>query len=321
MNNTKNKKVSVVIATYKRGELLSSCLRSLKKSKFSETCSFEVVVVDDGGGLSETLIKEHSDLSVKWESLNANQGQPAAQARGVELSTGDYYAFIDDDAEADEGWVESVHNYFCKNPDVGAILGRVEPFSTKKLLQRTRQQIYDKRHNTYLNPDYVSSLKLKYSLEISTKTGLSNHVSGGNFAIRKEIFDEIGGFVPNIRLGSDDLISSRLLEAGIPIGYNPEMVIYHHHNESYKVLFKNNIHEGRDRVRRKRMDGVRISTLLRNAIFDFITAPFRVISFPQILKADRFLIRAYFVFTMIQYFDSWGQFIQCLRELSKKEDV
>jgi GT2 family glycosyltransferase len=308
-----NPEVSVIIATYRRPEMLSACLRSLLPCR---GVRFEVIVVDDGAGLSDAAKAAAQGLDVQWLSLSENVGQPGAQARGVLLASAALLAFLDDDAEVDAYWVASVRDYFAAHRDVSAVLGRIEPLSTRKLLMRTRQQIYDRRHRNYTDPAYAARLKEKYGLRVESETGLSNHISGGNFAIRRGVLEEIGGFSPDVRLGSDALLSERLLESGNAIGYNPRMTIFHHHNPSYRTLFRNNFQEGRDSIRILYKTG-RIPPYLGWRLFlNLLKSPFRIAEFPEMLQADRWRIRAYFVYTGIQTVDALGQIFQYTQGLT-----
>jgi len=97
-------KVSVVISTYNRPEMLDRALESVCNQTFSD---FEVVVVDDCSPRAD----ETRDVMEKWYStlegrgveliamrLGENSGyQCMPKNRGVEMARGDYIAYLDDD--------------------------------------------------------------------------------------------------------------------------------------------------------------------------------------------------------------------------------
>jgi GT2 family glycosyltransferase len=312
MNNAPE--VSVIIATYQRYSLLIGCLQSLKTAQETGRHRFEVIAVDDGGKLPHTIEKEVDGLTVQWLYLEQNLGQPGAQAAGVKAAAADIFAFLDDDAEVDAHWVDAIFDYFQRYPEVGAVLGRIQPVDSSHLLPRMRQQIYEKRHRLYTDPAYIQKLRQEANLPVTTSPGLSNHISGGNYTIRREILEKIGGIDPSIRLGSDDWLSMRLLNAHIPIGYNPQMIIRHHHNRSARVLFSTNIIEGRDRIRILRRGDASRGKLLRAAFGSLIKAPFAIRNFPEMLQADKIKIKVYIVYTLVQFFDALGQVYEAVQK-------
>jgi GT2 family glycosyltransferase len=305
-----NLKLSVIISTYKRPEKLLRCLNSLKQAQF--THQFEILVVDDGGALIKELQKNFADLNIRWIYLEKNIGQPAAQSEGVRLAKSEIYAFLDDDAIVDLNWLKEISLYFKNHPDIGAILGKIEPLDDTHLLSRTRQQIYNKRHDLYTDQKFINFLKNKYRLKINSTVHLSNRISGGNFAIRKNSLEKIGGLPVALRLSSDTVVSDKLLLARIAIGYNQKMIIYHEHNTSYYVLYKNNFLEGRDWVKIQKSKNVTNLKLFFQIFGTFLMVPFKIKHFPQVLNADRNWLKGYFVYTSVQFFDVIGRFYQAM---------
>lgn len=302
--------ISVIIATYRRYRKLLECLRSLSLAKQAGMANLEVIVVDDGGGLSHEIEQEDAGLDIQWIYLSRNLGQPGAQAVGVQKAKGEILAFLDDDAIVARHWLKAIENYFKQNPEVGAVLGKIEALDLSHILARMRQQIYERRHRLYTDPDYMARLKAEYDLRVGAVSGLSSHISGGDFAIRRSVLFDVGGLAENIRLGCDDLMSQRLLKAGHAIGYLREMVINHHHNQSFRALFRNNFHEGQDKVRIARLSGGNGFEILGSALFSLFRVPFRIVEFPEMLMADKNAVLVYGIYTCVQFFDALGQIYQ-----------
>lgn len=90
-------KISVVIPTYNRSELLRNTLVALHHQTL-DPALFEVVVVDDGGSDdSEAVVRSFADsLNVKyfWQE---DEGFRAGKARniGTAIASGDYVVYID----------------------------------------------------------------------------------------------------------------------------------------------------------------------------------------------------------------------------------
>ena len=98
-------KVSVVIASYRHSYLLNKCLDSLKKQTVVPD---EIIVAFDS---------PHYLNGIKTVS-SATTGVSAARNVGCDEATGDILVFIDDDAEADPRWIETIKQAFEEhNPD------------------------------------------------------------------------------------------------------------------------------------------------------------------------------------------------------------
>ena len=92
--------VSIVIATYNRKELLSTCLRCLDAQDYPDD-RFEVIVVDDGSsdGSVEMVHNWPAAYSLRCIAA-AHQGSGSARNLGVSHAKGEIIIFIDDDAFA-----------------------------------------------------------------------------------------------------------------------------------------------------------------------------------------------------------------------------
>jgi len=85
--------VSVVITTYNRDDLLAETLVSLADQTVPLQ---EIVVVDDGGSGSAKAVVEGFGTSFRY-FWQPNGGMQSARNLGIEKSTGDWIAFLDDD--------------------------------------------------------------------------------------------------------------------------------------------------------------------------------------------------------------------------------
>jgi len=85
-------KLSVVVRTRDRPELLSQALEGLGRSSYRR---FEVVLVNDGGERPE--LPEGFPVEVVRVELDPGRGRAGAANAGVEAASGEYVAFLDDD--------------------------------------------------------------------------------------------------------------------------------------------------------------------------------------------------------------------------------
>ena len=312
MNNpTPKHRLTIIIATYRRNRLLAECLASVSRQRKKGFRDFDVIVVDDGGGKTSTAKRIADPSYVRFLDLPENGGQPAAQAKAAALTDSEILAFLDDDATVESDWAGEIVRYFDRWPTVGAVLGRIEPKDTSKLLSRTRQVIYDKRRRKYTSRAFMEKISSEYGFSLPEGcTGLSDHVSGGSFAIRRSVYDAVGGLPADVPMGCDTMFSKMLLEGGFPIGYDEDMVIRHRHSTSYRVLCRNSLNEGRDWVKIQQKNGKKKSSLILPCVWNLLKTPFKIAGFPEMLTADPFRIRAYGVFTLIGFLDGVGRIWQ-----------
>ena len=108
-------KLSVVVCTHKRENLLRMCLDSLENQTAVKS-DYEIVVVNNySNGLSGVLIKEFTNQYDNIRFINEpNQGLSHARNRGWNESSGRYVAFIDDDSKAEKNWCKIIISSFEK---------------------------------------------------------------------------------------------------------------------------------------------------------------------------------------------------------------
>lgn len=306
-------RLTIIIATYKRDQLLAECLASIEAERKTGFNDFDVIVADDAGGETGTARQMADPAYVRFIAMPHNSGQPAAQSAAAALTDSEILAFLDDDATVGPDWAGQIVRYFDRWPSIGAVLGRIEPKDMSKLLARTRQVIYDKRRRKYTSQAFMHQISSRYGFELPEHcTGLSDHVSGGSFAIRRSVFDAVGGLPADVPMGCDTLFSETLLKAGYPIGYHEDMVIFHRHSTSYRVLWRNSLREGRDWVRIQLKSGRSRRSLILPCIRNLLASPFKIIRFPEMLTADKYYIRAYTVYTLIQFIDGIGRITELI---------
>ena len=112
--------ISVVINTYNRAKTLDATLRSLRRLNYPH---FEVIVVN-GPSTDDTLevLKVHSRY-VRVGTC-ADRNLSVSRNVGIDMARGDLVAFVDDDALADENWLNDAAGAFDSDR-VGAVGGSV----------------------------------------------------------------------------------------------------------------------------------------------------------------------------------------------------
>jgi glycosyltransferase involved in cell wall biosynthesis len=124
-----NVKVSVVIPTYNRPDMLITLLKSLENQTFK---NFEVVVVVDGDDKTANIVKNYKKncpYPLEVEVI-PNSGCSVARNRGISLAKSNIVAFTDDDCVPDNDWLKKGIMYF-ENSNVVGIEGVIYTFMVK----------------------------------------------------------------------------------------------------------------------------------------------------------------------------------------------
>lgn len=120
-------KVSVIIATYYRNELVTDAIESVLAQEYDP---IELVVVDDSGeGHAEPVLRQYDEVTPIIREENGGWG--AAYTTGIRASTGEYVQLLDDDDILLPGKLERTAEVLRDDPDVGvAYCGMVQDNGT-----------------------------------------------------------------------------------------------------------------------------------------------------------------------------------------------
>lgn len=207
MRRTFGPLVSVVIPCYAQAHYLGDAIDSVLKQTYSPV---EVVVVDDGSpdDVGEVAAR-YSDVRLVTQS---NGGLSAARNVGVSAAQGDYLVFLDaDDLLAPAGIAAGM----------------------RALLDRDEAALAFGRHDRF-SADGSPVLSTYPVLEGDAYEALlRGNVIGGiaSAVMRREIFDDVGGFDPEIAAAEDYDLYLRIATKH-PLIQHDELVAHvrrHHH--------------------------------------------------------------------------------------------
>ncbi len=121
-----SERVSVIIPNWNGARFLRACLESLRRQTFRD---FVAYVVDNGStdGSRELLARDFPEVRVL--GFPENRGFSAAINAGVEGSRGEYVAALNNDAEADPGWLKELVRTLDARPEVGFCASKVLDFT------------------------------------------------------------------------------------------------------------------------------------------------------------------------------------------------
>lgn len=210
--------ISIIVVTKgNRPVLLEKSLKSIQKQTFQE---FEIILV-------YSIFPNNLSAFLGSNNLFAlkENGSTIAAARnfGVRHAKGDLIAFVDDDCEPLENWLEQVYSTFVCYPSLSCLGGPALPppedFSKNPLMFARASSSESVMNKICFNRSAVGKL------------------STSNIAYRKKVFDEIGYFSESYKSGEDFDFNMRLAENGYSIRYDPGIFVWHHSAGGLKHTF------------------------------------------------------------------------------------
>jgi len=215
-------KVSVVVCTYTLD--MYEHFREAADSVLDQTHDdVELVVVVDGTPeVYDRVAEDYGDRDdVVIECNDENVGLLESRNRGAELATGDVVAFIDDDAIADEEWVERLVRAY-EEEDAIAAGGKMTPEWVAGKPSFLPEEFY-----------WLIGVTHKGFADVA---GEVRNTFGSNISFRADVFEDLGGFDvdiggrkrdKNFQGGETELCARMREEYGQGVWYDPESEVAH----------------------------------------------------------------------------------------------
>ena len=212
--------VSVVIPVRDRAADLRDCLRALEQLDYPSD-RLEIIVVDDGS-------KREIPADIKAECVRViRQAEPRGPAAGRNLgaasASGEILAFLDADCMARTEWLRELVPFFGA-PTVGAVGGFVDGYYRGGFLDRYEA--------------VFSSLNMGRRVLIGGDSAATLYVPTANMLVRREVFQETGGFREGLRVGEDVDFCWRMRGRGHTLLYVPHGKVAHRHRHQLGQMLK-----------------------------------------------------------------------------------
>jgi len=213
--------VSIVICSRNRSADVLECLEALMPQIGPQA---EVILVDSASDPKNKA--EMAKLAILFPAVNLTRvdqpGHSLARNRGVRLAVGDWVVFLDDDAVPFPDWLEKLlAAVAAASPAQAVIGGGIHPrwpdgMSGEHLSKRWKMFL------SLAEGDRPGSVADGYA------------VNGANYAIRRHVLLDIGGFSEKLGRvggslisGDDCLVTEKVLHAGLAAGFDPAFKVYH----------------------------------------------------------------------------------------------
>ena len=229
--------LSVIIPNWNGAHHLPVCLDSLQRQTYAHV---EIIVVDNGShDESLDVLAQYPD--VRTLALGENRGFTGACNAGFRAAQGDIQVLLNNDTEADPGWLAAVAAAFDAHPAVGLVASKMLLFDQRDTFHTAGDSItpdglahnrgvWQKDEGQYDQPVYVFS------------------ACGGSAAYRKTMLDQIGLLDDDFFFSFEDVdLAWRAQLAGWRCLYEPRAVVYHKLKASGGGVTAS-FHDGRNRI-------------------------------------------------------------------------
>ena len=190
--------VSVIVPTLNEEKFVASCLNSIAKQTVPRK-NYEIIL-SDSSSVDKTvkIAKKIADKVVVCKRQSAGYGRNY----GAKYARGKYLAFADGDTIVSERWIEGVIEGLEKGVACTGPVSALENDSTRRTLAF-----------------YFWQALTRFTVSIGH--GL---LPGHNFAIRKEVFVKLGGFLEGNITNEDNALSRKARKEG-KLVYSEKMAV------------------------------------------------------------------------------------------------
>jgi cellulose synthase/poly-beta-1,6-N-acetylglucosamine synthase-like glycosyltransferase len=194
--------VTVLIAARNEAERIRYTIDDIIAQDYPKHLT-EIIIVDDHStDDTAAIIRSYADKGVKLLQLNEdkplNSYKKKAIAEAIALSQGELMVCTDADCRMGKSWLSSIVGYYETQRPV-MISSPVTYFEEKSLFER------------------LQTLEFSYLIGIGAAfigNGRASTCNGANFAYRKDVFYEVGGFkgIDDLASGDDELLLQKVAE-------------------------------------------------------------------------------------------------------------
>ncbi len=232
-------RASIIIVNYNGGELLQRCVQAAV-SGLPPTNTDEILLVDNVSTDGSADAVEANFPTVQVIRSTENLGFAGGNNLAVQYAKGEYLAFLNPDAVAEPAWHDQLIAALETTPQAGMATSKIVLLEKPDTINTCGGEMHitgltlcrgmGAPHNTYTQQDEVSA------------------ISGAAFAMRRDLYLELGGFDESFFLYIEDTdLSLRVRLAGYRCIYVPTSLVYH----NYELRFgpKKTLYQERNRYR------------------------------------------------------------------------
>lgn len=227
--------VSVIVPVRNGREYIHEAVESILAQSFS---SLEVIVVDDGSNDFDYQILETLDKRVRVFRLQGC-GVSAARNYGMKMARGKYLSFLDADDVWFPGKLAAQIRYLEAHPEIGCVFGGFTKWYSNADGTFPLAESLMEDCSTVMDCEQERSGWLYTRLLTGLLVGMNTA------AIRREVFELLGGFDESMRIGEDYLFWLKLSRVYEMHALNAKVALYRIHSSSAMSRLDSENHQAR----------------------------------------------------------------------------
>ncbi|MFA8439029.1 glycosyltransferase [Pueribacillus sp. YX66] len=222
-------KVSVLIPAHNEAVVIENTLKSMVRLDYPKE-KLEVIVINDNssdatGSIARKIAAQHPFIKVvDTVAPYAGKGKSSALNYGFQASTGEYIIVYDADNTPEPKAVYYLVMGLMNDEKAGAIVGKFRVANAKKSLLTRFINIET------ITFQWMAQAGRWFWFKMAT-------IPGTNFAIRRSIIEELGGWDEKA-LSEDTELSIRVYNLGYYIRFFPAAVTWEQEPETWKVWWR-----------------------------------------------------------------------------------
>ena len=210
--------VSIIVINYNGLKFCEDSFSSIRELNYP---NYEVIMIDNSSKDGSVAYVREKFPEVRITELDENFGFAKANNIGVDFAKGDYLFFLNQDTVIEKDCVNELVRLMESDPKIGICGGKMMFWSENKVINSTGLII-----NKICFAWDRGSFELDRGQYDEDTEVIS--VSGGAMLIRKDLFNNLGGFDSKYFMYYEDLdLGLRAWISGYRVVFVPKAIIYH----------------------------------------------------------------------------------------------
>jgi glycosyltransferase involved in cell wall biosynthesis len=252
---------SVIIPVYNGAKTIKRCLNSVLISFYNE--DYEIIVVDDASQDDSSLIVK--EMGIKVIQLEKNHGPSGARNMGARHANGEILFFIDSDVLLFKDAIQKINQFLKTKKKFVSVSCNFHPNCEMK----DAISLYKHMYMCYSIIDHPDSVSWVFTSAL---------------AIKRKVFEQIGGFNEALRNNEDDFMGRELISRDYQLGFDRNIYIHHLHKYTFYSFFKEEFKRTRTLLVFKYTTIMRKVKMMKNnnagnILLSILFFPFLVLSF------------------------------------------
>lgn len=193
--------ISLIIPAYNEESYLPACLDAIMRNVAGQ--AMEIIVVDNNStDRTKAVIEGYPAVTYVFEP---RKGITRARQAGFMASRGEIVAYVDADTHPPAGWIEQIWAEFGKRPNLACLSGPYSFYDLSGL-------------RNMISTGWFVAARPLYEI-----TGAM--MVGGNFAIRRDVLEKMGGFDASIEFYGEDVDIAKRAKRHGKVLFSPRFVM------------------------------------------------------------------------------------------------